>query len=72
VSWVVDFSKETLNVGSGGACVTRVSPLCFSLVRFRTDGLIPYSDSELLLRGRIFPFLEAVRGVVPFHFELRE
>ncbi|KAH0710494.1 hypothetical protein KY284_011921 [Solanum tuberosum] len=64
--------EETLNVGSGGACVTRVSPLCFSLVRFRTDGLIPYSDSELLLRGRIFPFLEAVRGVVPFHFELRE
>lgn len=59
-------------MGSGGACVTRVSPLCFSLVRFRTDGLIPYSDSELLLRGRIFPFLEAVRGVVPFHFELRE
>lgn len=46
-------------MGSGGACVTRVSPLCFSLVRFRMDGLIPYSDSELVLRGRIFPFLEA-------------
>lgn len=49
-------------MGSGGACVTSItSTLCFSLVRFRMDGLIPYSDSELVLRGRIFPFLEAVR-----------
>lgn len=53
-------------MGSGGACLTRVSPLCFSLVRFRMDGLIPYSDSEVVLRGRIFPFLEAVRNPLSF------
>ncbi|KAK6772563.1 hypothetical protein RDI58_030080 [Solanum bulbocastanum] len=62
-----------LYVDQGYLSNRKRSPAAVEVCISKTDDLfLIFIYSELLLRGRIFPFLEAVRGVVPFHFELRE